>query len=167
MIHNPVQNIIWLWSLGPPLSYLFYMQDTTIQSVWTLDRSSSLLLYFFGRLECVGHSFAYVVHFVFFRGAWIRTQRAAVASRRANNLANPHLPIIYIIILQDITELAVLWTLDQAAIPTTLISTASRKHKMHEIKPTRFSAKTNSACELRYCLAGHRSPVARPTFREY
>ncbi len=124
------------------------------------------IIIFFGGLECVGHFFANVVHFVLLRDVRIQTQRAAVASRRANNLAT-HLPIIYIIILQDITELAVLWTLDQAAIPTTLISTASRKHKIHEIKPTRFSAEINLACELRHCLAGHRSTGARPTFREY
>jgi hypothetical protein len=42
---------------------------------------------FFGELECVGHSFVYVAHFVFFIYVWIRTQRAAVASRRATNLA--------------------------------------------------------------------------------
>ncbi len=38
-----------------------------------------------------GHSFAYVAHFVFLRDVWIRTQSAAVASRRATNLAT-HLP---------------------------------------------------------------------------
>jgi hypothetical protein len=39
-------------------------------------------------LECVGHSLTYVAHFVFFfRDVCIRTQRAAVASRRATNLA--------------------------------------------------------------------------------
>ena len=31
--------------------------------------------------ECVGLSLAYVVHFIFLRDFWIRTQRAAVASR--------------------------------------------------------------------------------------
>jgi hypothetical protein len=45
-------------------------------------------VYFFGGLECVGHSFAYVAHFVFWRDVWIRTQRAAVASRRATNQIN-------------------------------------------------------------------------------
>ncbi len=30
---------------------------------------------------------AYVAHFVFLRDVWMRTQRAAVASRRATNLA--------------------------------------------------------------------------------
>jgi hypothetical protein len=44
-------------------------------------------------LECVGHSFAYVAHFVFLRDVWIRTQRLAVASRCATNLATHLLPI--------------------------------------------------------------------------
>jgi hypothetical protein len=38
-----------------------------------------------------GHSFAYVAHFVLVERVWIRTQRSAVASRRATNLAT-HLP---------------------------------------------------------------------------
>jgi hypothetical protein len=41
----------------------------------------------FGGLECVGHSFPCVAHFLFMGDDWIRTQRAAVASRRATNLA--------------------------------------------------------------------------------
>jgi hypothetical protein len=48
-------------------------------------------VYFFGGLGCVGYSFAYVAHLVFLRNLWIRTQRAAEASRRATNLAT-HLP---------------------------------------------------------------------------
>ncbi len=47
-------------------------------------------VYFFGGLECVGNSFTYVGHI------GIRTQRAVVASRRANNLAT-HLPLIKIL----------------------------------------------------------------------
>ncbi len=46
----------------------------------------SIFCIFFGRLKCVGHSFAYVAHFLFLRYVWIRTQRAAVASRCATNL---------------------------------------------------------------------------------
>ncbi len=42
-----------------------------------------------------GHSLAYVAHFVFKKDVYIRNQRAAIASRRANNLAN-HLPILII-----------------------------------------------------------------------
>jgi hypothetical protein len=58
-----------------------------------------LSVYFFGGLECVGHSFANVAYFVFLGDVWIRTQRAAVASRCAANLAThllilaTHLPI--------------------------------------------------------------------------
>jgi hypothetical protein len=44
-------------------------------------------VYFFGGLECVGHSFAYVAHLWFLRDIWIRTQSAAVASWRATDLA--------------------------------------------------------------------------------
>ncbi len=32
------------------------------------------IVYFFGGLECVGYSFAYVAHFVSLRDVWIRTQ---------------------------------------------------------------------------------------------
>jgi hypothetical protein len=42
---------------------------------------SIFLLYIFlifGGLECVGHFFAYVAHFVFLRDVWIRTQRVVV-----------------------------------------------------------------------------------------
>jgi hypothetical protein len=44
----------------------------------------------FAEIEFVGHSFAYVAHFLFLRDAWIRTQRAALAIRRATNLATQH-----------------------------------------------------------------------------
>ncbi len=36
-----------------------------------------IMCIFFGRLECVGHSFAYVAHYIFMRNVRIRTQRAA------------------------------------------------------------------------------------------
>jgi hypothetical protein len=55
------------------------------------EKPFNYLYYFFGGLECVGHFFAYVAHFVFLRNVCIRTQRAAVASKRATNLAT-HLP---------------------------------------------------------------------------
>jgi hypothetical protein len=51
------------------------------------DIRNNYFIIFFGGLQCVGHSFAYVAHFEFFRDVWIRTQRAAVPSRRASNLA--------------------------------------------------------------------------------
>jgi hypothetical protein len=50
-----------------------------------------LFVYCFGGLVCVGHSFAYVAHFVFLRKVWIRTLSAAVSSRRATNLTT-HIP---------------------------------------------------------------------------
>jgi hypothetical protein len=45
------------------------------------------IVYFFGGLEFVGHSFAYVAHLLFLRDVWIRTQSTAVASWRATDLA--------------------------------------------------------------------------------
>ncbi len=51
----------------------------------------SFFLNTFGGLECLGHSIAYVTHFVLLRDIWIWTQRAALASKRATNLAT-HLP---------------------------------------------------------------------------
>jgi hypothetical protein len=42
---------------------------------------------FLGGLESVGNSLAYVAHFLFLREVRIPTQKAAVASRRATNLA--------------------------------------------------------------------------------
>jgi hypothetical protein len=52
----------------------------------------TFFVYIFGGLECVGHSFAFVAHFVLLRGVWIRTQRAAVASIHATHL--PELPCL-------------------------------------------------------------------------
>jgi hypothetical protein len=54
-------------------------------------------IYFFGvGLVCVGHFLAYVAHFEFLRDVWIQTQRAAIVSRRAKNLAT-HLSTIYLV----------------------------------------------------------------------
>jgi hypothetical protein len=46
----------------------------------TLHEIGKILFYFyfFGGLQCVGHSFANIAHFVFLRDDWIRTQRAAL-----------------------------------------------------------------------------------------
>ncbi len=49
--------------------------------------SQNFYVYFFGGLECVGHSFDYVAHLWFLRDVWIRTQSMAVASWRATDLA--------------------------------------------------------------------------------
>ncbi len=42
-------------------------------------------------IECIGHSFADVAHFVIVRDVWIRTQRFTGASKSPSNLAT-HLP---------------------------------------------------------------------------
>ncbi len=56
-----------------------------------LNKSVSIyeFIIWVGGLECVRHYFA---HFAFLIDVWIRTQRAAVACRRATNLAT-HLPM--------------------------------------------------------------------------
>jgi hypothetical protein len=57
------------------------------------DNFLFFFVYFFGGLECVGHSFAYVAHLWFLRDVWIRTQSTAAASWRATDLAtHPSLP---------------------------------------------------------------------------
>ncbi len=54
---------------------------------WMLNLSGYTFLYFFGGLECVGHSFACVAHFfIFERCQWFRTQRFAVATNLATHL---------------------------------------------------------------------------------
>ncbi len=60
-----------------------------VGSAYCVAIEGSFFSFFFGRLECVGHSFANVVNFLFLRDVWIRTQGAAVASRLATNLAPP------------------------------------------------------------------------------
>ncbi len=76
---------------------MLYLTPETVISLFDSEwryKSFYFILFFFfffGGLECVGHFFAYVAHFVFLRDVWIQTQRAAVASRRATNLAT-HLP---------------------------------------------------------------------------
>jgi hypothetical protein len=52
-----------------------------------ISKIDIFFVYFFGGLECVGHSFAYVAHFGFLRDVRIRTQRAAEANRRGTSLA--------------------------------------------------------------------------------
>jgi hypothetical protein len=66
---------------------------------YLLFKFNSFSCVFFGGLECVGHSFAYVAHFVFLRDFWIRTQIAAVASRRAININNVTVPCPDLILL--------------------------------------------------------------------
>ncbi len=52
----------------------------------TLSLATKLLYTFFGGLECIGHSFAYVVHLLYFR-EMLDSKPSAVASMRDTNLA--------------------------------------------------------------------------------
>jgi hypothetical protein len=80
-----------------------------------------IFVYFFGGLECVGHSFAYFAHFVFLRDVWVRPQRAAVASKRATSLAT-HLPNLATHLHKLATHLPNLAThLPHLAIPLPLL----------------------------------------------
>jgi hypothetical protein len=65
------------------MEYMFYVRS--------VKRYSIFFVYFLGGLECVGHFFAYVAYLKLLKDVWIRTQRAALASRRATNLVT-HLP---------------------------------------------------------------------------
>jgi hypothetical protein len=85
-----VAGLWWFFTLIMISSY-----TANLAAFLTVERMESpignFFVFFFGGLECVGHSFTYVAHFVFLRDVRIRTQRAAVASRRVTNLAT-HLP---------------------------------------------------------------------------
>jgi hypothetical protein len=48
---------------------------------WILPQNRLFCVYFFGGMECVGHPFAYVAHYVFLR------RRAAISARRATKVA--------------------------------------------------------------------------------
>jgi hypothetical protein len=54
------------------------------------------LVYFFGGLECVGHSLAHVAHFVFLRDVWIRNPESCRSQQVRYQLSHPslatHLP---------------------------------------------------------------------------
>ncbi len=71
------------------LSLLLWLQNTHDSWTyrWLLDPKAWQVFPFFAGYNEFCHSFSYVAHFVFWRDVWIRTQRAAVASRRATNLA--------------------------------------------------------------------------------
>ncbi len=71
---------------GTEISIVFIFDEITAEIV--ADKIFFFFfVYFFGGLECVGHSFAYVAHLWFLRDVWIRTQSTAVASWHATDLA--------------------------------------------------------------------------------
>ncbi len=67
---SPIESKHFLWP-GKYQQSFFFQQYGTVPVL--------KIVYFFASLECVGHFFAYVAHFVII---WIRKQKAAVASRR-------------------------------------------------------------------------------------
>jgi hypothetical protein len=75
------------WKTRDTALYSAYVRTLCLLLIsrFALPKIINFFEYFYGGLECVGHSFAYVAHFVFSRDVWIGTQRAAVASRRATN----------------------------------------------------------------------------------
>ncbi len=76
------------WDLS---NFVFDTLEIPGQSTLWLCRmiySPEFFCYFFSAGLSVLHmSFAYVAHFAFLRDVWIRTQRAAIASRLATKLA--------------------------------------------------------------------------------
>jgi hypothetical protein len=83
-----------LYSTDEPLFFIEYRAQQSHHCLivtkflrWKFIIYNFFCCIFFGRPECVGHSFAYFGHFLFLRDVWIRTQSAAVASARATNLA--------------------------------------------------------------------------------
>jgi hypothetical protein len=66
-------------------SFIFVHERRQVRQIALTSQPLSFFctIYFFGGLEFVGHSFAYVAHFIFMRDFCIRTQRSEVASRRA------------------------------------------------------------------------------------
>jgi hypothetical protein len=59
---------------------------------WLIILKGNPFFLFFGVLEFVDHSFAYIDHFVFLRVVWIRAQKDTVASGCASTNLATHLP---------------------------------------------------------------------------
>jgi hypothetical protein len=78
---NFLDNLIFFFSV-----YMFAGPQQALAVTFIQKEVQYFLYIFFGGLECVGLSFACVAYFVFLGDVWIRTQTAAVASRRATNL---------------------------------------------------------------------------------
>jgi hypothetical protein len=70
--------ILYLLIVSPVLTLLLNTSRSyycCVLFAWSLQYQ-----YYFGGLQCIGHSFAYVAHVVCLRDVWIRTQKAAVAT---------------------------------------------------------------------------------------
>ncbi len=79
---------IMSWSLISTVQFsCFFVRYRYLILYYKMVFVITFFVYFFGGLECVGHSFPYVAHLWFLRDVWIRTQSAAVASWRVTDLA--------------------------------------------------------------------------------
>ncbi len=102
-------------NLNPDSLLILSFRENWLEKLFKNHRYKNFL-YFFCGLEWVGHSFAYFAHFVFLRDIWIRTQRAAVASRRATTLPT-HVPCSMLKIWRDPDSVH--------------LSTANKSEKLH------------------------------------
>jgi hypothetical protein len=82
-----------MFYIGLVLIGAFYPYEIKRQKLTLKSYNNYLFCIFFGRARVYPPLFDYVAHFIFVRDVWIRSQRAAIASRRATNLAT-HLPNI-------------------------------------------------------------------------
>ncbi len=87
---NKIVSVRLLFPTEMPLTPPKENDRVTVLYKVPFSEVTILFCIFFGGLQCVSHSFAYVSHLWFLRDVWIRTQSAAVASGRAADLAiNP------------------------------------------------------------------------------
>jgi hypothetical protein len=99
-------------------------------------RASTVFCLFFA-----GRSFAYVAHFVFLRDVWIRTQRAAVASRRTTNLDEVIHAVRHSHEFQSDTVLY-----SHAICSTTMIESKISRGQRHTLRDRRPSTAACPAC---------------------
>jgi hypothetical protein len=59
------------------------------RNMFCMNSNFSLFSYFIGGLECVGHSFAYVAHFVFFEGCLNLKSECCPIKRARYQLTHP------------------------------------------------------------------------------
>ncbi len=114
------------------------------------------------QLECVGHSFAFVGHFVFLRDAWIRTQRAAVGSRRAINLAThlkPTQPPIYTNLSIHLAQLS---HPSPPTYPSISPNLATHLHQLSHPSPPTFSHPSPINLATHLHQPSHPSPPTQP-----
>ncbi len=85
-------------------------------------------VYFFGGLECVGHSFAYVAHFVFFEICLDSNPESCYRSKQARYLLSHPSPLIRItlmririLLLMKVIGICDHWSIDPPGLHETLM----------------------------------------------